>query len=182
MKNSTVKNLVLCAFFIALGLVLPFITAQIQAVGQMLLPMHIPALLCGLICGPWYGLICGLVTPLLRNTLFGMPPLYPTAIAMSCELAVYGLVSGLIFSRTRNRNLGSIYEALIPAMIAGRVVSGLVNWALLGATYSWQMFVAANITSGISGIIVQLVLIPLIVGALCKTGAMAWPAAGKQTL
>lgn len=88
MKNSTVKNLVLCAFFIALGLVLPFITAQIQAVGQMLLPMHIPALLCGL--------ICGLVTPLLRNTLFGMPPLYPTAIAMSCELAVYGLVSGLI--------------------------------------------------------------------------------------
>lgn len=174
MKNSTVKNLVLCAFFIALGLVLPFITAQIQAVGQMLLPMHIPALLCGL--------ICGLVTPLLRNTLFGMPPLYPTAIAMSCELAVYGLVSGLIFSRTRNRNLGSIYEALIPAMIAGRVVSGLVNWALLGATYSRQMFVAANITSGIPGIIVQLVLIPLIVGALCKTGAMAWPAAGKQTL
>lgn len=67
-------------------------------------------------------------------------------------------------------------------MIAGRVVSGLVNWALLGATYSWQMFVAANITSGIPGIIVQLVLIPLIVGALCKTGAMAWPAAGKQTL
>ncbi len=51
MKNSTVKNLVLCAFFIALGLVLPFITAQIQAVGQMLLPMHIPALLCGLIWG-----------------------------------------------------------------------------------------------------------------------------------
>ena len=160
MKNSTVKNLVLCAFFIALGLVLPFITAQIQVIGQMLLPMHIPAFLCGLICGPWYGLICGLVTPIL---------------------AVYGFVSGLIFSTIRNRSIASIYEALIPAMIAGRIVSGLVNWALLGSAYSWKAFVAANFTSGIPGIIVQLVLIPLVVGALYKTGSLVMPDTGKQT-
>lgn len=181
MKNSTVKNLVLCAFFIALGLVLPFITAQIQVIGQMLLPMHIPAFLCGLICGPWYGLICGLVTPILRSSIFTMPPMFPTAIAMSCELAVYGFVSGLIFSTIRNRSIASIYEALIPAMIAGRIVSGLVNWALLGSAYSWKAFVAANFTSGIPGIIVQLVLIPLVVGALYKTGSLVMPDTGKQT-
>lgn len=182
MKNSTVRELVLCAFFIALGLVLPFITAQIQVVGQMLLPMHIPAFLCGLICGPWYGLICGLVTPVLRSSLFSMPPMFPTAIAMSCELAVYGLVTGLIFNKSRMTSVLSVYEAMIPAMIAGRAVSGLVNWALLGANYNWKIFIAANFTSGIPGIILQLILIPLVVGALCKSKVMTWPAAEKQTV
>ena len=45
------KNLVLPALFLSLGLVLPFLTGQIPQIGQMLLPMHIPVLLCGLICG-----------------------------------------------------------------------------------------------------------------------------------
>ena len=46
------KKLTLSALFLALGLVLPFLTGQIPTIGSMLLPMHIPVLLCGLICGP----------------------------------------------------------------------------------------------------------------------------------
>lgn len=44
----------------------------------MLLPMHIPVLLCGLICGWKYGLAVGAVLPLTRSLLFGIPTLYPT--------------------------------------------------------------------------------------------------------
>ena len=66
MKNSNVKNLALSAMFIAIGQVLPFFTGQIPQIGNMLLPMHIPVLLCGLICGWKYGALVGFTTPLLR--------------------------------------------------------------------------------------------------------------------
>ena len=50
MKHSALKNLVLSAMFIAIGIVLPFFTGQIPEVGKMLLPMHLPVFFCGLIC------------------------------------------------------------------------------------------------------------------------------------
>ena len=49
--GKTTKNLTLSAMFLAIGMVLPFLTGQIPEVGNMMLPMHIPVLLCGLICG-----------------------------------------------------------------------------------------------------------------------------------
>ena len=45
-KQMTVRKTVLAALFLAIGLILPFITMQIPAVGKMLCPMHIPVLLC----------------------------------------------------------------------------------------------------------------------------------------
>ena len=89
MKTST-RKLTLSALFLALGLVLPLITGQIPQIGKMLLPMHIPVLLCGMVCGWPYGLAVGAVMPLLRGLLFGMPVLYPTGIGMAFELAAYG--------------------------------------------------------------------------------------------
>ena len=52
MKNHNNKliSLALTAMFIGIGLVLPFLTGQIQQIGNMLLPMHLPVMLCGLIC------------------------------------------------------------------------------------------------------------------------------------
>lgn len=49
------KKLTLAAMFFAIGLILPLFIAQIPTIGQMLLPMHIPVLLCGLIVGWEYG-------------------------------------------------------------------------------------------------------------------------------
>ena len=62
------------ATFLALGLVLPFFTGQVPQIGNMLLPMHIPVLLCGLICGWQYGLVVGLVMPLLSWPLTALWP------------------------------------------------------------------------------------------------------------
>ena len=44
-KQMTVRKTVLAALFLAIGLILPFITMQIPAIGKMLCPMHIPVLL-----------------------------------------------------------------------------------------------------------------------------------------
>ena len=48
MKNQNTKKLAYAALFLALCLVLPMLTGQIPQIGTMLLPMHIPVLLCGL--------------------------------------------------------------------------------------------------------------------------------------
>ena len=101
MKHSKqIRAMVLSAMFLALGLVLPFFTGQIPQIGGMLLPMHIPAFLCGLICGWQFGVVVGFVMPLLRMVLFGMPPLM-TAVAMAFELAAYAGIAGFLYSRSR---------------------------------------------------------------------------------
>lgn len=171
--SERTKNLTLSALFIALGLVLPLLTGQLKQLGNAFLPMHLPVFLCGLIVGPVYGLIVGLILPILRHFTFGMPPLYPTAISMSFELATYGLVSGLIYKNSRWKCIIALYEALIIAMLAGRIVWGIVQMILLGINgqpFTWQMFMAGAFLNAIPGIIFQLIFIPSLMLALHKTG------------
>lgn len=168
MKKQSTRKLVFAALLLALGLVLPFLTAQIPQVGSMLLPMHLPVLLCGFVCGWPYGLLVGAVTPLLRSMLFGMPPLYPTAVAMAFELAAYGLLAGLFYKLLPKKPV-YVYVALILAMLGGRAVWGLAQMVLIrlvAQPFTWQIFMAGAFGNALPGILVQLVLIPVIVLAL----------------
>lgn len=170
MKKTNVKTMVLAALFLALALVLPFLTGQIPEIGSMLCPMHIPALLCGFFCGwPW-GLAVGLMAPLLRSVIFGMPPMFPVAVCMSAELAAYGTVSGLLYSRLP-RNKGSIYLSLLAAMVAGRLVWGAAQLLCAGldvSVFGLSAFWAGAVTTAIPGILIQILLIPVLVMALEK--------------
>lgn len=172
-KKNPILDLTLAAMFLALGLVLPFLTGQIKQIGSMLLPMHIPVLLCGLICGWQYGLIVGFILPPLRYMLFGMPVLFPTGIAMAFELATYGLVIGLMYSHSRWQCVIALYRSMIVAMLSGRMIWGIVQIVLLGMSgnsFTWQMFMAGAFLNAIPGIILQLILIPSIMIALNRTG------------
>lgn len=166
------KRMVLSALFMALGIVLPFLTGQIQQIGNMLLPMHIPVLLCGFICGWQYGLAVGFITPLLRSVLFGMPPLMPTAAAMAVELAVYGLVTGILY-RKLPKKTPYLYVSLLCAMIAGRIawgIAGIPLFGMAGNGFSAQIFLSGALLNAIPGIILQIVLIPVIMMALSRAG------------
>lgn len=163
--------------FIAIGLLLPFITMQIPEVGNMLCPMHFPILLCGLICGPWYGLAVGFITPLLRSALFTMPPLFPGAVGMAFELAAYGLCIGIIYSLFKKKNLAAIYVSLIVSMIVGRIVWGIARLVMYGidseaAPFGFSVFIADGFTKAVPGIILQLILIPAIMQALNVSGVL----------
>ena len=175
MKKTNVKNLVLAALFLAMAMVLPFLTGQIPEIGSMLCPMHIPALLCGFFCGWKWGLAVGFVAPVLRSLIFGMPPMFPVAICMSFELAAYGAVSGALYQRLP-RTKGSIYAALLAAMVAGRLVWGAARFVCAGLDASacgLTAFWAGAITTAIPGIITQIVLIPVLVMALRRYSAAA---------
>lgn len=171
--NKKTKNLTLSAMFLAIGLVLPFLTGQIPQIGNMMLPMHIPGLLCGLICGWQYGAVVGFVLPILRYMIFGMPVLFPTGIAMAFELMTYGLVIGLLYERSRWKCIVCLYRSLISSMVAGRIVWAAVQMVLLGVTggsFTMQMFFAGAFLNAVPGIIIQLVLIPSVMVALQRTG------------
>ena len=157
--------------FIALGIVLPFVTMNIPEIGNMLLPMHIPVLLSGFILGPVYGMIVGFVTPLLRSIMFGAPIFYPKAIVMSFELLTYGLISGVFYHIIFNRRskLINIYISLILAMIFGRVSYGVVQ-SIIGlvemSEFTFKIFITEAVINAIPGIIIQLIIIPIIIKLL----------------
>ena len=172
-QRNAVSKMILSGLFLALGLLLPFLTGQIQQFGNMMLPMHIPVLLCGFVCGPFWGLAVGFVTPLLRSMLFTMPPLFPMASAMAFELAVYGLMTGLL-GRTWAKDKKGIYTALIASMLAGRVVWGLaarVLYGMAGTPFGWKVFLTMGLLNAWPGILIQLVLIPPLVMALRRITA-----------
>lgn len=168
-----IRNLTLAAMLLALGLILPLVTGNIPRVGNLLLPMHLPVFLGGLLLGWQYGLILGAVLPLMRSLLFGMPPLYPVALAMTFELATYGAVAGALYRRSPWKCLRALYRALLFAMFAGRAVWGIAEVALLGMTgktFTRQMFLAGAFLNAVPGILLQLILIPSIMLALHRTG------------
>ncbi|MBP1581196.1 MAG: ECF transporter S component [Oscillospiraceae bacterium] len=167
MKNK-VQKLTASGLCLALALLLPFLTGQIPQIGGMLCPMHLPVLLCGFLCGGPWGLAVGAVAPLLRNLLFGMPPLYPTAISMCFELAAYGAIAGFLYPKMKEKGLTGTYITLLTAMLLGRIVWALVRMILMvgGAAFSLPIFLADGFINAIPGIIVQLLLIPLLVHAV----------------
>lgn len=177
MKKQNVKSLALSAMFIAIGLVLPFFTGQIPQIGNMMLPMHIPVLLCGLICGWKYGAAVGFVTPLLRSMVFGVPILYPMAVGMAFELMTYGFVIGFLYGCSRWKCIIALYRCLIIAMLSGRIVWGLAQMIMLGVGkdgFTYQAFLAGAFINAIPGIIIQLVLIPTVMVLLNRTGLVAF--------
>ena len=178
--KTAVKKLVFSALMLALCLVLPFLTGQIPKFGNMLCPMHLPVLLCGFLCGPWWAMAVGLIAPPLRYILFQMPPIFPTGFAMCFELAVYGIVTGLLY-RALPKKTGWLYFALIAAMLAGRFVWGGIMAILTGlgrTSFTWALFITNGFVNAISGIILQLILIPILVLALQR--AKLFPAETRR--
>lgn len=172
-KKKQILNLTLAAMFMTIGLLLPFLTGQLKHFGNMLLPMHIPIILCGLICGWQYGLGAGFILPLFRSALFGMPELFPTAVSMAFELAAYGAVVGALYGYSRWKCIVSLYRSMIIAMLSGRVVWGVAQSILLGLgenKFTFDMFISAAFVNAVPGIILQLVLIPVIMLTLNRTG------------
>lgn len=167
--NKT-KKLVITALMIAFGVILPILFHTIPDAGRVLLPMHIPVLICGLMCGGSYGLLCGIITPIMSSLLTGMPPAAYLP-GMVCELAVYGLVAGLVISLMKNSTgIVSMYISLITAMVAGRLVIGVLNSFIFSVgEYSMAIWVSSMFVKALPGILLQLIVIPILIKALTRT-------------
>ncbi len=172
--SKKLKKLVYSGLFLAIALVLPFLTGQIPQIGGMLCPMHIPVILCGFMCGGVWGAAIGFIAPLLRFVLFSMPPVFPSGVGMAFELAAYGFFSGFFYKRLPKK-APYIYASLIFSMIIGRLLWGGVRYilaGLAGSAFTFEAFWAGAVATAIPGIIVQIVLIPLLILAFRKAKLM----------
>ena len=172
-KNIFIKKLVYSAMFLAMAIVFPFVTGQLQSFGAMLCPMHVPVLLCGFICGARYGAAVGATAPLLRFTLFGMPKLL-SAIPMSFELCLYGLCAGLLYKLFPKKMIYT-YVSLVLAMLAGRAVWGAVSAVIAGlneTAFGLEAFWLGAFAGSVPGIVLQIILVPVIVLALKRAKLM----------
>ena len=87
---------------------------------------------------------------------------------MSFELAVYGLLAGLLYRAFPKKPL-YVYPALLLSMLGGRVVWGIARFFCAGldpSKFGISAFVAGAVSGSIPGIALQIVLIPVIVIAL----------------
>lgn len=162
-----IRKLTLSAMFLALGVIIPQVFHAIPNIGNILLPMHIPVLLCGFICGPLYGLLVGILSPILNHLIFSMPA--ATMLGqMIVELGMYGLCTGTFNKIINIRNkLIKNYTVLILSMIIGRIIYGICNALIFKVgSYSLSIWVSVAFISALPGIIIQLILVPFILNKI----------------
>lgn len=164
-----VRYLIYTSLFIAIAIALAQIVKvlSIGTPGSVLLPMHIPILLCGFICGKRYGLLAGILTPLIAFLISGMPVIFPIGISMMFELGTYGFVAGYTY-KTYNFNP---YISLLVSMLLGRIVFGIVAAILYGFAnfdFGLQMFIQAAFIVALPGILIQLIVVIPLVKAIEK--------------
>ena len=168
-KTVELRSLVYAAICLALCIILPFLTGGNPSLGRSFAPMHLPVLLCGFIAGPLWGGVVGGIAPFLRFLIAGAPALYPDAVRMAAELAVYGIAAGLFYRYLPKKPFG-IYVSLICAQFFGRLAWGATQFALhlLDSTvpFSPELVVTMTVTPAIYGILIQLALIPPLVIAM----------------
>ena len=166
---SSVKRACIAAVCVALCCVLPQAFHAV-GLGSALSPMHIPVLLCGLVCGGFYGLLCGVLGPLLSSVLTGMPPA-AALVGMLPELAIYGLASGFLLNHIRTGKLtADLYIALAGAMLLGRIAGGISNALFFTGEggYSLALWASSYLIGAVPGIICHLILVPILVVVLMK--------------
>lgn len=128
------------------------------SLGEIFLPMHLPVILAGLLAGPYAAGAAGFLSPLISFMLTGMPK-QENLLFMMIELASFGICAGIL----KDVKINSVLKVLI-TQAAGRTIklAALAVCLYLFDLQTSPVSVLYGIKTGLIGIILQLVLIPLI--------------------
>ncbi|AFS77245.1 hypothetical protein Curi_c01650 [Gottschalkia acidurici 9a] len=158
-----IKNLVLSGVLLGLTLLFSSIFHMTGIDGTIFSPMHLPVLLAGFIVGPFWGLLVGILAPVLNLIVSGMPSV-PIVFVMMLELGIYGLLAGVFFNFLKI----TILPSLVFSMIIGRLAGGAFSY-LLGQLFGFELgfttFLKAAFIYAWPAIIIQIILVPILVKA-----------------
>lgn len=166
----TVKSLVSVALIVlAVGLPQLVHLAAGSAGGVKWLPMYLPVLIGGCVLGFKWGLAVGILSPVVSYLVtLGTGNPMPAAVRlpyMIVELAVFAAVSGL-FGKRIAKNSWMAFPAVLIAAVAGRVTFIVVAAVFTTVSPLSVQTVWAQVQTGLLGLVLQAVLVPLIVMAL----------------
>jgi riboflavin transporter FmnP len=154
------KQISLSALFVSLGIIFPFLFHQFGLAGRIFSPMHLPVFLAGILMGPLSGTIVGILSPILSFFLTGMPPPYAVPL-MALELPTYGVTIGFFYRYVKI----PLIISLLFSMIAGRAAFAMgifIIGVFIKLPVSFSSFLEASFITGLPGILLQLILIPVL--------------------
>ncbi|MBR3454361.1 MAG: ECF transporter S component [Bacteroidaceae bacterium] len=148
LSYDKMKTYFVASLFVVGNILLPQLCHLIPQGGLILLPIYFFTLVGAYKYGFTVGLATAVLSPLVNNLLFGMPPapMLPVILVKSSLLA---LAAAWIAQRTQRVTL--LYVAL--AVLAYQAVGTLVEWGMTG---SFQKALQ-DITLGWPGIAIQIV-------------------------
>ena len=151
--TQSIKKMAYGGLLIAIGIILPQLFHIFgQAAGQTFLPMHIPVMLAGMLIGPVWALGVAVIVPVLSSLITGMP-----AVPMLAKKGV------------------NVYLNLAVTILCGRAVYGLslvaaVNVFSFAPPFANATAFFTGLVSGLPGVALQFIVIPLLMFALRKGG------------
>ena len=183
-NSSAAKTVAVSAAVCALATVVPQLFHLIggKPLGNVFLPMHLPVILGGFLLNPTAALVCGVLSPLFSFFISGMPA-FPRLIFMMFELGAYGFVTSLCSQKFRL----PVWITLPLSWVGGRAVFLITAVFALhvfklevqGMPSAWAAVWTA-VTTGLPGIVLQAVAVPILVAALKKARLISYePRFGK---
>lgn len=158
------RKMVYAAVILALSIAIPAIFHFTALPGNIFLPMHLPVLVGGLLLGPVYGLIIGMLAPILNFFLTNMPPV-PMLYIMIFELGAYGFFTGFLYKKS-NR----LFISLLASLLIGRIVAAIIVFILVQTMTGFDanplVWFTGSFVKSFPGIAIQLILVPLIVSRI----------------
>jgi len=145
---NQIRTYTFAVLFVVGNLVLPQLTHLIPRGGLIFLPIYFFTLIAAYKFGIRVGLLTAILSPLVNNLLFGMPPAFvlPAILIKSCLLAI---VAAIVASRSGKISL----LHLLLVVLCYQVLGSLAEWMITkSATSAVQDF-----TTGIPGMLIQVV-------------------------
>ena len=166
LKFTNVRTYGIIAAFVVLNVLTPWVFHQFHLAGATYLPMHFFIFVAALTFGWQAGVIVGLLTPFASFAISGMPA--GTVLPqIAVEVAVYGLLAGLLRQKFNLRVVWSVLGAMIGGRIAlllavviVQAISGNV-YSPLGAAATPFTAVWNTVAQSWPGMLIQLALIPV---------------------
>lgn len=147
LKLSNTKTYLFAALFVLGNLLLPQLAHLMPQGGLIFLPIYFFTLVAAYKYGIHVGLLTAILSPLVNNLLFGMPP--ATALpAIMAKSAVLAIAAAFFAKRFGKISLGAIFLAILSYQLIGTGI----EWIL-----TKDFFVAAqDFRIGIPGMLIQL--------------------------
>ena len=140
------RTYVFAAVFIMGNLLLPQLTHLIPGGGLIFLPIYFFTLIGAYKCGLLVGLLTAVLSPVVNNILFGMPPAFvlPAILIKSCLLAIFAAVVAGRFKKL------SILH-LVVVVLAYQITGSMAEWLITGSHDA----AVQDFTTGIPGMLIQ---------------------------
>ncbi|MBQ4165913.1 MAG: ECF transporter S component [Oscillospiraceae bacterium] len=166
-KAQTLGGLIALAAAVALPQLVHLIGSHIgtgSALGELLLPMHLPIILAGLLCGPYAAGVAGALSPILSFVLTGMP-MAAMLPFMAIELCSYGFFAGVL----RTSKMPTVLKVFAVQVVGRAIKAAAILIGFFGfSTSVHPVTIGSSIAAGWAGILIQLAVIPLAVYLIRK--------------